>query len=321
MNKTTKRTLKWLAGLALSVLLLWQLYRQIQAQLASGLTFVWWPRSGAGYFIAALLFLPLNIAIEAFKWQRLVQTAQRLRFSAALRSVLSGIAGSIITPNRIGEYPARIIALKQPKNSRLISVSVFGACAQFLSLLIAGIFSIGYYWYQHPEWVYGLILSLNILVTILAALIYFSFERWAPWIERFRLFARMKLWARLLRRFSTREEWMILGLSLLRFSVYCLQFWLMLRWQGIALSPAGGFLTCALFFWAMAVIPSISLAELGVRGTLSAFLFGPYSGNTAGILAATFALWCLNLVLPSLLGTLLFMPRLRSPKGKVGNDI
>lgn len=321
MNKTTKRTLKWLAGLTLSVLLLLQLYRQIQTQLASGFGFEWWPSGGAGYFIAAVLLLPLNIGIEARKWQLLVQTAQPMRYFAALKSVLSGIAGSIITPNRIGEYPVRIIALKQSNNSRLISVSVLGACAQFLSLLIAGIFGIGYFWKLHPDWIFGLVFFLNLLVTVLVGLLYFSFERWAPWIERFRLFSKMKLWARMLRRFSAKEEWIILALSLLRFTVYCMQLWLLLRWQGIPLTIFGGLLYCGLFFWAMAVIPSISLAELGIRGTIGVYLFGSFSGNTAGIFAATFLLWCLNLVLPALLGTLLFMPQIRRRQNRVGNDI
>jgi hypothetical protein len=312
MNKTTKRALKWLAGLLISALLLMQLYRQIRAQMASGLTFEFWPESEKGFFLAAVMLLFANIGVEAFKWKLLVQSAQPLRFSEALRSVLSGIAGSLITPNRIGEYPARIIALNRPNSSRLVSVSVLGACAQFLSLMVAGSISMAFFWYEHPKPLYGLVWTASLFLTILSGLIYFSFERWAPRIERFKLFARMKLWARLLRRFDAKEQWTILGLSLLRFFIFSLQYWLLLHWQGIPLTFFGGMLYCMHFFWAMAIIPTISLAELGIRGTLSVWLFSAFSGNAAGIVAATFVLWCLNLLVPALIGTVLFLPRLKA---------
>jgi len=110
------------------------------------------------------------------------------------------------------------------------------------------------------------------------------------------------MWVRLLHRFSRREQWTILGLSLLRFGIFTGQYYLLLRWQGVALPVLEGFLLCALFFWAMAIIPSIALAELGIRGTVSVFLFAPYTGNVAGIAMAVFILWCINLVIPALGG-------------------
>ena len=110
------------------------------------------------------------------------------------------------------------------------------------------------------------------------------------------------MWARMLRRFSRQEQWAVLGLSLTRFAVFTFQYWLLIRWQGIYLPVAEGFLLCSLFFWAMAIIPSIALAELGIRGAVSVFLFAPFTANIAGIATATFALWCINLVLPSLMG-------------------
>ncbi len=61
----------------------------------------------------------------------------------------------------------------------------------------------------------------------------------------------------------------------------------------------------------MAIIPSIALAELGIRGTVSLFLFKEVSPNVAGIAAATFVLWCMNLMLPSLIGAAMFFRRSR----------
>lgn len=309
MDKSTKRLLNRSLGLALSLLLLWLLYRQIRAQLDSGIVFQWWPESTAPFFIAALLLLPVNIAVEAWKWRALVGTAFPISFAQSLRSVLAGIAASVITPNRIGEYPGRILALKQQRSTRLISVSVLGACSQLLALMIAGVVGLLYWRSFHAGWIETATLIGAIALALLTGVFYFAFERWAPRIERFRAFRKLRMLSRLLHRFTKKEQWVILWISMLRFCAYSLQCWLLLRWQGIPLSLAGGLMLCALFFYAMAVIPTIALAEIGVRGTVSAFIFGSLTENIAGITLAVFLLWCMNLVLPALAGAGLLLRR------------
>lgn len=311
MDKAKAKKWKWAAGIAVTALLLWHLYRQISAQLATGTTFSFWPHGTEIYFFTALLLLPLNIGLESGKWQRLVATASSISFLHAVGSVLSGIAASLITPNRIGEYPARIMLLKEHNSTRLLSVSVLGACSQMLALMIAGLAGLSFYYYRHQQPVYLLVLLGTLLFTIALTTLYFSFERWAPRIEGIRWLRKLHLWGRLLYRFSTKEQIVILAISLLRFAVFTTQYWLLLRWQGIGLPLGEGLLLCVLFFWAMAIIPSIALAELGIRGTVSVFLFKEYSPNVAGIAAATFVLWCINLMLPSIIGALLFFRRQR----------
>ncbi len=65
--------------------------------------------------------------------------------------MMFGIAASLVTPNRIGEYPARIIQLKEHNSTRLLSVSVLGACSQMLALMIAGVAGLIFYYLSHPE--------------------------------------------------------------------------------------------------------------------------------------------------------------------------
>lgn len=309
MDKTTKRLLNRSAGILISVLLLFLLYRQIRAQIDSGIAFAWWPAGMQGYFFAAIALLPVNMLVEGLKWRKLVSTAVPVNLRQSLNSILSGIAASVITPNRIGEYPGRILALKQHRSTRLISVSVLGACSQLLALAIAGVAGLLYWRGLHPGIAESLALGGGILLMLLMAGFYFAFERWAPYIERFRAFRKLRMLSRLLHRFTAREQWTILGISLLRFATYTLQFWLLLRWQGIELPVAGGLLLCALFFWAMAVIPSIALAEIGIRGAVSLYLFGSLSTNAAGITLASFLLWGINLVLPALAGAGLILRR------------
>ncbi|MFO0485339.1 MAG: hypothetical protein ACK51A_06730, partial [Sphingobacteriia bacterium] len=50
------------------------------------------------------------------------------------------------------------------------------------------------------------------------------------------------------------------------------------------------------------VVPSIALAELGIREAAALSVFGVLGAPAAPILAATLLLFTLNLVLPALLG-------------------
>ena len=68
-----------------------------------------------------------------------------------------------------------------------------------------------------------------------------------------------------------------------------------------------GFCLAALFFWIMAVIPSIALKELGLRGSVGIYLFENFSTNTVGIIAATMGIWLLNLIIPSIIGSILIL--------------
>jgi hypothetical protein len=60
-------------------------------------------------------------------------------------------------------------------------------------------------------------------------------------------------------------------------------------------------------FFLLATVPTIALAELGLRGTISLQLFSWYSTNAAGIVATSAGIWFINLVLPALAGSLLIL--------------
>ncbi|MGB4725691.1 MAG: hypothetical protein WBH12_10415 [Sediminibacterium sp.] len=60
-------------------------------------------------------------------------------------------------------------------------------------------------------------------------------------------------------------------------------------------------------FLILAIIPTLTLAELGIRGKVSLILFGMYSSNTMGILAAAGGIWLLNLIIPACLGGMILL--------------
>src|SRR5687768_6738299 len=56
------------------------------------------------HILVVLILMPFNWYLETLKWYGFLSVHARVRFSTAYKAVISGIALSLFTPNRIGEY-------------------------------------------------------------------------------------------------------------------------------------------------------------------------------------------------------------------------
>jgi hypothetical protein len=54
-------------------------------------------------------------------------------------------------------------------------------------------------------------------------------------------------------------------------------------------------------------VPTIALAELGLRGKVSLELLGLLSSNSVGIVTTAVGIWVINLLLPAIAGTLFIL--------------
>jgi hypothetical protein len=305
LNKSTKRWLNYIVGGIIGSLLLWGIYLQIQKQLNKVDPDSLWQTGPVYLLIIAMCLMPINLSLEAKKWHLLTASAQKLRYRDAFLSYLAGIAFSIITPNNLGEYPGRILYLRRKNTFRLVSVSVLGAVSQFLTLFIYGMLGLIYYNITFPGVAQFVVLISCFIITAGVWMLYWRFEKWAPLIERIKWMRKYHVYGKMLRRFTFREQATILSISLIRYSIYTAQYLILLHWMNVSMPIFQGFFMCALFFWVTAIIPSITIIELTERGAVSLFLFKHFSENTIGILSSTVAIWCINLIIPAILGSLL----------------
>lgn len=289
--------------------MLWGIYTQVVKQLGKLDSDPWQLLlSGNNIFLlCCLILMPINLAFEAKKWHILAGATQKLSYRAAFTSYIAGIAFATVTPNRIGEYPGRMLYLKRKNTVRLISVSILGATAQLLTLFIYGFIALLYYNFFVDNSIAKLLLLPCLAIAVILFIAYWKFETWIPLIERFNIswLKRLNIYGKLLTRFSFKEQLTVLGISMLRYMVYTAQYLFMIYWMNIDISVVDGLFTCMLFFWVVSVVPSLTIIELGERGYVSLYLFQHFSGNAVGILAATVGLWIINLAIPALMGSLL----------------
>lgn len=256
--------------------------------------------------LAAVALMPLNWLLETCKWKTLTSNLQTLTMGESVRSVLSGLAVSMLTPNRVGDFAGRIAWLK-PENRTAGAMSAFvGGCAQMIAIALCGVvaFCMEPVLPDFLEW-FGQHSTLTAALLIVFASVIcgvyffigglalrFRFSRW-PWFEKFVQAAGQ----------HTKQQLAIaLFLSICRSVVFIIQLQLMLQSFGVSLGTADAFRSIALMYCFVSVIPTFALAEWGVRGSMALLFIVPLGGNPTQIVAATVALWLVNVAVPAIVG-------------------
>jgi hypothetical protein len=236
----------------------------------------------------------------------------------ALKAVLAGVAFAINTPNRIGEYGGRVLYLPEGKRLQSVSLTIIGSYSQLMITLLAGttgmwllysgslVVHLPESWGTYVLWMRILCILLT-TITLLLLLVYLRISWMVRLIERL---PGVEKWGKALfviDHLPVTILLRVLGWSLLRYIVFLFQYILLLQCFGVTHDSWTASWLVSIQFVVLAIIPTIALAEVGIRGKLALELFGWISANQVGIISAAVSLWLVNLVMPALIGSLLIM--------------
>jgi hypothetical protein len=319
LNKSIKILLKWFVGPLLAAWLFYSLYQQVTSQpdidasiaLIKTMPF----GSQAWKFWLVILFVFINWGMEARKWQLLMHAVQPISFFTAFKSVLCGVTVSLNTPNRIGEYGGRILFVHEGNRIKAVTLSIAGGMSQLIITMLMGCFGLGYLLLS-PQVSAGMmgisVFWLQIFLfgsiggTIVFLLFFFRMNWLVRLIERLPYAGRFSKYISVLEAFDAKILLRLLSISFFRYVVFVLQYIFMFQLLQVEQNAWSAFWIITVMFWILAIIPSIAIADLGIRGTVAKTLFS-YSSNTLGILTATFGIWFVNLFIPALIGSLLIL--------------
>ena len=265
------------------------------------------------YLFSALLLIPFNWGLEALKWQISIRAIYPIRFSQAFKAVLSGVSFSVTMPNRIGEYLGRMMYLPEGNRLRTISVTLVGSLAQLLATIFFGAIGLVFLkkdlltnfegfriWYQFVF--YGLVIAGFILI-----LVYLNVSGIVHWLGKWIRAEKYGYLVEALQFFDTTTLLKILALSFIRYLVFILQYILVFHLFEVNVPVQVIMMVVSVLFLALAVIPSVALIEIGLRGEMSLMLMGIYSSNKLGIGFSSVTVWFINLILPAIIGSLLIL--------------
>lgn len=316
-NKSIKFFIKYFLGPILFLWLSVSIYNQILKQPRLEQSWIAIQDSLVSgkiiFLIAAILLIPVNWGIEAYKWQLVVRPIRRIGFWQSFRAVLSGVSFSVTMPNRIGEYVGRMMYMPEGSRLKTISAAVVGSVAQLIITLAAGLVALSILkadlLKHYPAFLIWYQFAFYVLVGFLAATIimYFQVDRAVRFARRWPALQRYFYLVESLSNFNGRFLIRLLFISFLRYGIFLLQYVLVFTLFGLDV-PVGIMIgtTCVLFL-AMAVIPSIALVEVGLRGEVSLKLMAMFTTNILAVSLATVAIWFFNLIVPAIIGSLLLL--------------
>ncbi len=254
----------------------------------------------------AFLLMPLNFAIQIFKWHYIVSWVRRdASFSEAARTLLISLAIGLSTPGRVGEYSRGFFV----KGTDWVTGLGLVAIDKLYSLLIITAF--------------GGMTSL-LLVPHLPRLRFVSTAARAGFAGLFLLIVILLIWpqtfrswiVRLGRHFpethpfhrlihgvellSNRRGQIVFFLSLFVFLIFSFQFYILVNAFETVHFRVGTLVIPSIFF-VKAMLP-ISIGDLGIREGASVFLFGKFGVSSAAAFNGPILLFLINLLLPGIAG-------------------
>ncbi len=307
MTKKQAINLGFKAGVTL--LLLGALYYQIGYNKRMGA--LWQAASQSTAFpwlFAAALLMPLNWGFETLKWHGLIRRFSTLTFWQAYQSVMAGVAVSLFTPNRIGEYGGRVLLVEDGNGWRAVGATLMGSISQMVALLSGGIIGLALFASSYFHWESYLLWSVTATGAALATgvlLVYWYIDLLALVAMKFKISSRWKPLAEILALFQSYEKTELkraLFYSWARYLTYCFQYWLLLRFFGVEIGLTTALPGVATIFFLQTSVPLPPAISLLARGEIALLIWTAFGANEFSVLAATFGLFILNLCLPALLG-------------------
>lgn len=306
------RYISWLIKAIIAVLfglLLWyDIFKRENFNDIKKLFFVELKGDNAVWLVACCILMPLNWAAETMKWRFLVKRVQHITFWQAYRAVFAGVTSSLFLPNRVGDFGGRILFLKSKNAVKVVLSTFVGSWAQQLILIAFGFLGFAYFLvtlWQVERIFLDSILLLGVGFVIILLLMFLNLEMVVPVFRKIRLlykFPRLIKSVNMLRQYTREELLQTLLWAFIRYIIYTIQYFLILRFFGIDVDILRGVSCIATIYLLQTSIPLPPIVGLLARGEIALKIWGIFSANELSILAATFTLWVINLIIPALIG-------------------
>ena len=323
MKRKILHIIEWAVALTACGYLVWRLatyddYASLLDGLRSMNTAQWCA------LITSVLLMPVNMTIEAWRWRTLmnegesrvesqksrVESQEVMGWAEAHRQVYYSKLAGLITPWRLGEYPARGLlmqknSLSQEKEqvssktlwTKVLTMGAVGSATMTIAIVIGGLIGLA---------VVGSPVNLgdNYIIILLGVLVGAVLLIAAGWKIRTVLLSSYSS-PSVDRRLTVGMVLKNTGQSMVRLLCWCVQLGLLLyaldgltaltEITGGAGIPgiAGIAGLTAIYYLLVTITPNVPIVEVGVRGAWAIAVFGTPQAAIAAVV-----LWMINTLLP-----------------------
>jgi hypothetical protein len=263
------------------------------------------------YITIAVCLVPINWLLESKKWKLLINNFQTFSLREALFSVLAGVSFAIMTPGRIGEYGGRLIGIKQSNQPKAILANLISSLSQNIINIGIGLIGALFFMQQFMPLQQSIFLSLMFMSTIIISimlLVYFRIDLLGgiiAYLPEWKWVQKVRSSISSFDKMDSSTLFSLLGMSFLRYTTYLSQYVLLIFFFGVTENFIASVLGVATIFFLQSNLPLPPALSVLARGEMAIFLWSVFTSNVLGIIAASFSLWIINLVLPAILGTII----------------
>jgi hypothetical protein len=268
------------------------------------------------FFIVFLLSF-FNWGFEAKKWQILASQVESVSFKDAFKSVLIGLSFGFISQADLGDLAGKMVLIKHENRKKSTGAILLGGGIQTYVSLIFGTLGLAYFMinvFTNISVLEYIIFYSSLLGIFFGIVMLYYRKNIDSLFNNFVLLAHAKPFLIILKSYSNKEIFQVFALSISRYLIFSVQFLIILLIFQIELSILILMMIIFLVFFVKTIVPSVSfISDLGIRSMTSLYLFDFYKINPSIVIASTFTLWFINILLPVLIGALVF---LRLKKGQ-----
>lgn len=267
------------------------------------------------FFSAKTVFLLLfltcfNWFLEILKWQTLASHINKISFFQSLEQSLGSLTASLFTPNRVGEYGAKIMYYASSIRKKIAFMNLLSNGYQMTITVILGCIGLLFFIQKHdPEINYFKVARFVGIILLVVFFTYMSVKKNVPKLRGFSI-EKIILF---IKDIPYAIHFKGLALSLLRFLVFSFQFYVLLYFFGVEVSYFNAMIVITSMYLLASVIPSIFIFDVIIKGSIAVYLFDIVGVNELTILSIIMIMWLLNFVLPSVLGAA-FVLKYKLPK-------
>ncbi|MEX2598000.1 MAG: hypothetical protein WEC59_13825 [Salibacteraceae bacterium] len=270
----------------------------------TSMAFSWF---GASIIVSSLVLMMINWGIEVVKWKRLLDGETNITWKNATKGVLSGVSFGIFSPNRLGEFAGRILALPPDVRLKGTLLSFVNGVAQTMATFSFGALGLVYLLATFGAGSIGalatLLTQLSLIICLgLALIVYFELGRLSPKLSKIGFLRKWKDDLGVFANVPISTLHYLYHLSLLRFvsfiGQYIVLFWLVLenpKWIEIT-----GAATMMLF--SSTLLPFLPVPDLLIKEAVAMEYFGLFQFDALKVSLVVFLVWFINVALPAVLG-------------------
>lgn len=305
MNKTLLILLK----IALGVVLLYVIYHTITSELGSiDLSEIKIVSLNSNVFLLliVLLMMPVNLSLESFKWSYVLnRQGVSMPFLKSMYSTLLGLAMSLLTPFKVGDYIGRMLLIRSSEKKYSFYATLLSSLSQNLVNVVIGLFGV-YFLLNHTHFIdkASFIIPLGIFSFCVAFIFITYIDQILEIFQNFKFIkSKFQKWS--FKRTTTQNKGVIVFVSILRYMTYLLQYILILKFFDVDLSIIGFVSGVSTIFLIQSCLPLPPFLNFLARSEIAMLVWNLYSVDVVIALLASIVLWGINIAIPALIGMII----------------